>query len=242
MARGAPDYSNIKVGDPIHRLDDMAELAARLTSINTFDRAGNVVWITDFESGLQGTVCGVDDAASTGALSVERAYHGNYSVKLDPQGASGAYANWARVIQFVLTGKVGAEIAVSTDADPLYITLWAYYMDGTTCQRGGLRYDPSTGNWDIGTVDGTWTNVLAGHKIQQGAGAWHNIKLVIDAKTGKYVRAIISKEVVILSEYDLYSYSYGGLGQLFVKFQIDGSAAKHAAVWLDSVIVTQNEP
>lgn len=222
-------------------IGDLAELAARLGSPNTYDRRGTVIWMTDFEYGLQGVPVLVSEAETTYLISANRARFGPYSLKLDPSDEEDSFARWISVIHFMLTGKLGLETLISTDTDPYGVRLRMLYFDGTTQQEGALHYDPATGNWTILTGADTWTTILAGYKLQQGDGAWNPIKLIIDAEDGKYVRMQVAREVVELSEYDLYSVASGNLGQLMCQVYAYGAPASHAAIYVDSIIITQNE-
>jgi len=94
VAHGAPDWWGTEQTSTVHLVQDVGELAARLGSIVTFDRRGNVIWLTSFEDGLQGTSFGVDHVDSKGTLSTNRALGGAYSIRLDPRGAADAYVNW----------------------------------------------------------------------------------------------------------------------------------------------------
>lgn len=222
-------------------IGDLAELAARLGSPNTYDRRGTVVWMTDFRYGLQGSTPGTSDAECEYRISAERSHFGGYSLKLDPSDETGSYVEWGNVVQFMLTGKVGLEALISLGADPDAVLLKILYFDGTTQQRGEVSYDPATGDWTVRTGITTWETVLESFKIQQDATAWNPIKLVIDVESGEYVRLQVARQIVDISEHDLYSLGSDNLGQMVGRVMVSGAAATHAAIWVDAVIITQNE-
>lgn len=242
MPRGAPDYSNVRAYGPLHRLDDQAELAARLGSPVLYSRSGSVVWMTDFERGLQGSTFGTDGAPSAGSLSTARANLGAFSIMLDPQGVADSYVEYGRVVHFVPVGKLSLEASVSTDSDPYGLRLKMFYFTGTTQYYGGLHYDPATGDWKVRNAANAWPVVLEDFKIQQGAGAWTPIKLVVDVENEVYVRAEIAKHFVDLSSHSMYQEASTNNGQLDIRVIAYGSVASHAAVWADGIIVSQNEP
>lgn len=222
-------------------IGDLAELAARMGSINTYDRRGTVIWMTDFRHGLQGSTPGVSDAGCDYHISTERSHFGGYSLELDPSDESGSYIEWGNVVQFLATGKMGLEAIVSLADSPDAVRLKMYHQDGTTIQEAELNYDTESGDWTVRTGDTTWETVLTGFEVQTGATAWYSIKLVIDPETGKYERLQVAKEEVDISEHSIYSYGSGNLGQLICRVMVYGDAARHAAIWVDAVIVTQNE-
>jgi hypothetical protein len=222
-------------------IGDLAELAARLGSISTYDRRGTIIWMTDFEHGLQGTSCGVSDAECDYFVSAERSYHGAYSLKMDPSDEEDSYVEWGWVVHFMPSGYVGLEAAISTVSDPAGIRLKILHFDGTTQQRGELHYDTATGDWTIRTGDTTWETILDGFKLQQGAAAWNPIKLIIDVESGEYVRAQMSGRSVDISDYSLYSLASTNLGQVAVRVMTYGASTTHAPAFVDNIIVTQNE-
>ena len=242
MPRGAPDYSNVKVDQPLHRLTDLAELAARLGSPDVYDRAGNVVWMTNFDHGLQGTEFDVDPVASEGYVTAARSCHGAFSLLFDPSADEGSYVTWGRVVQFLLTGKVATEVVLSTDAYPGGVKLVMHYYTGERQLGAVVFYKLSNKAWYIQAKDLGWVKILESYEIQSGPTAWHHVKLVVDTKEKRYVRLLIDRKVVLLPEYELTDEPSEDLGQLEVRFEVYGEPAYHAPAYLDTVLVTQNEP
>jgi len=220
----------------------MAELATRLGSPVTYDRSGDVVWLTTFEYGLQGTVLGTSGAASSGTITPARSNNGPFSLEMDPDNNEDSYVNWKRIIQFLESGKVGAEVCVSVDTgfEAVRLTIWSW--DGDNELYAPVDYAEEGGLWKVRDKDLGWVTVLSDYVLQQGPGAWHNIKVVIDTENKTYVRLLVDKEVVVLDSYNLVETESEDLGQIEVRFTNYGCAASHAAVYLDTVIVTQNEP
>lgn len=241
MPRGAPDYSNVKADKPLHRLDDMAELAARLDSPVAYSRSGNVIWLTSFEHGLQGVVCTSDHVDSTGAISASRALRGNFSLKFDPRDATTSYVRWSRVVGLLEPGRIGVEISVSLDDSPDAIRITVWYRDGGRELYAPLVYEEDGGLWKIKDKDLGWTTVLEDYSLEKGANAWHQIKLVIDTENKTYLWLLTAKHAVNLSEYNLEDEPSEDLGQLYFRITVYGCPTCHAPVYLDSVIVTQGE-
>lgn len=242
MARGAPDYSNVSAYGPLHRVDDDAELAARLGSLLVYDRAGSLVWMSDFRYGLQGAVPGTSDAECSYSVSVERAHFGPFSIKLDPSDETGSYVEWGTSCQFMEAGRLGLEALISLGSTPDGVRIKLHYYDGGDLEGGQLHYDPATGDWTILNSAGGWTTILEGFKLQKDATTWNPIKLVIDAENDMYVRAQMAKEVIDLSAYSLRSVESDNLGQLNGLVTVYGSSALHAPIFIDAVVITQNEP
>jgi len=217
MPRGAPDYSNVKVDSPVHRLTDLAEHAARLGSVSSYDRSGNVIWFTSFESGLQGSVVASDHIDSTATIVSSRANHGHFSLELDPRNVNDSYANWRRILQFLEAGKIGVEISISVDDDfkNVRLSMWSY--DGDYELYAPLDYAEVGGLWKIRDRDLGWVTVLEDFVLQQGPSAWHNIKFTIDTEEKTYGHLLIGRHVIDISSYNLLESEADDLGQLAVR-------------------------
>lgn len=242
MARGAPDYSNVRAASPLHRLDDMAELAARQGCPSIYDRPGNVVWMQSFESGLQGSTFGTSGAGSSGSLVSSRSIHGAFCIELDPGNVSGNYAEWRSLVHYFPVGKTGYEVSLSLDTNSEEVWLYILAYDGENVLKARIVYYPANGNWDVRKDDGSLATVLTGVKLQQGPTGWHPFKLVIDTEDEVYVRFQIDKHVVDLSDYAIGKSANTALAQLEVGATVYGDADTHAACFFDRFIVTQNEP
>lgn len=242
MPRGAPDYSNVRGPGPIQGSYDQGEMAARLGSPIIYDKAGLLVWMTDFSRGLQGAVPGTNGEGGTYQISSARSHFGPFSLKLDPAATAGSYVEWGSVVQFIESGKVGLEALISHDTDPDGIRLKMLYFDGTTQQRAELHYDPATGDWTVRTGITTWETVIESFKLQQDPTCWNPIKLVIDVENGAYVRVQVAREVEEITQHSLYSLPSPNLGQLACRVMAYGDSDAHAPIYVDAVIVTQQEP
>lgn len=242
MPRGAPDYSNVWSSSPLHRLDDMAEMAARLGSPNVYDRGGYTIWMTDFESGLQGAWVGGDHEDSKATISSARAFHGNFSLKLDPRGVDESYIRWFRVIHYFEAGNIGIEFALSLDSHPERVKCYAFYHDETEIAEASLHYWPEAGLWKIRPENAGWETILEDFQLQTGPAAWHPIKIVLDFDKKEYVRVQIARHVINLPGRTIPTYSPPDAGQLEVRLEVDGSESEHASVYVDGVIITQGEP
>ncbi|GAI16225.1 unnamed protein product, partial [marine sediment metagenome] len=82
MTHGGPDWGTPGPLKTIYTLEDMAELVARLGSIVTFDRRGNIIWLDDFEGTLGKWGIETEGAGYSAQLSAEAARSGGFSAKL----------------------------------------------------------------------------------------------------------------------------------------------------------------
>ena len=222
-------------------IGDLGELAARMGSIDTYDRRGSIVWMTDFESGLQGTVLGTDEGESEGYVSSARSFHGAFSLKLDPSDKKDSYVEWRRIVYFLPAGMVGFEVSLSLDERPdnLHFIIKSY--DGSHSLGARMNYYTATGNWEIRKADGKYVTILSGFKLQYSTSSWHPVKLVVDVENERYVRALIGRNSIDLSDYGIIKTEADDLAQAEVGIACYGSAPAHAPIWIDGVIITQSE-
>ena len=242
MAHGQPDFGMYSLASTIYKLADMGELAARLGSIDTFDRRGDVVWLDDFEDNIAkwlvtslGTGAGV-------ALSTEAARNGAKSAKITTGNAQNDYASIAKYLGSLVTGEVGAEISFTLSDSLIKVMLYLFYYDGTNQHFAGIDYRLDNDTLYYVNAAGGTSVIAAGVALAASQYLFHTIKLVIDLKNDKYARLILDGV-----EYDLSSYSYqvtaSAAGPFFImQFEAQTNVADNISIYADDAIITQNEP
>jgi len=247
---GAPDYSPVKppgqiIPGPIYTLADMGELAVRLGSIVTFDRRGNVLWMDNFESGIEGWEDGSGDGNHS--FSWNPTYHrsGGFCAKLTTDDDTDDNAFMLRRLPYPTLSKNGFEYSFINDIrrKEQYIRLDHY--DGDDLLRGYLRWTQSTRTWAYYTgtsYPGSWVDLAPVIKLEGLVPIFHTIKLVCDFENGEYVRLLVNDTVYDMSGIPLYSVGAGDSPQLvaYIMAVTDSDHATNA--YIDDVIITQNEP
>ena len=242
MAHGAPDYYSSSPKSVVHALQDMAELAARLKSVVTFDRRGDVIALADFSDDLgqwDATPNGVG-ASIARATTVARSSPG--SVNMVPGNANGDQSIIVRSGGITSTGRFGVEVSWTSAGN----TSWLLgsensYFEAASGYSLDWRYNNATKALQIKLLGGAW-QTIATTDFGVTALFWHTFKLVADVDTGKYVRAILDGATIDLSAYSLptvasnVQYGYGQT--LFV----ERIAAGIISLYLDDILFTINEP
>ena len=103
MAHGHPDYGGAAPLATVYTLQDLAELAARLGSIDVFDRRGNVLLLDDFESGIKKWLFGGTGSYSAGWIC-DRAEHGGFCLSIQTEGAATSLVSAYRYLEDWLDG------------------------------------------------------------------------------------------------------------------------------------------
>lgn len=242
MVHTLPDYTTKwRMATIFANIDD-AELAARLGSIDTFDRRGNVVWMDDFEaSTLKWKAITHGDNAAV-ALSAASAYSGAQSMALTAgEGATG-YAYGHRYITTSIAGKIGLDLCFTVDSATKTLTFWLIYNYGNYDYRGELIYYPATDKLVLTDSAGTEQDVFTSRPLYEDSLCYHHLKLVIDSSTLKYVRVLLNEHSFDASAYSLYPASVAGTTHMRVGLQHVSDHAAVKTIYIDNVIITQNEP
>ena len=226
----------------VESVTDLGELAARLGSIVTFDRRGDVVFMDNFECGLAKWVCTAIGSGCSSALSEESPYRGYWSAKLSVGSVAVAISRMDIYTPFPLPSKMGFEIAFTVDGDAGSFSLGMNIYNGTQLIKGEIRYTPSTGALEYIDVDSNLATLASGLSLRADAHQYHVIKLVLDGDGAEYVRVILDSTqykmdgVAARSEASaLDAYMQG-----VVSLISDG--AHTSSIYVDGAIITQNEP
>ena len=242
MGHGFPDFSQTSGAKTIYQLTDMAELAARLGSIVTFDRRGDVVFIDSFENDLlpwQTVVSGDDSSVD---LSLVYKKSGSFSARLNPHNDPGNYASIYRRVALPSSYKFGFEASISFKTAEDYVKLSMIFAYNGEYHSFRVRYAPATGlievyDGDTGFVEVTNANITPTDRYH-----FTTFKLVVDLENDKYVRLLVSEETIDLSAYE--SYIEPAADKSFLMVEVTGYTTHIAgsSLYVDDVIVTQNEP
>ena len=238
---GLPDWYDIKKAGAVSALGDLGELAARLGSIVTFDRRGDVLWLTSFECGLASVETATSGAGGAVVLSTASARNGGYSAKLTAGSDGGKYAQVLKRVHPTVVGKVGVEFSWARRPADTIITVFLAYFPSGAYHYGGLRYHGPDDVWQYLDKANVWQTLEADVDLFSGDAVYHTMKLVIDLETDEYVRAML----------DGFEHSLEGVGMLgsfiqagpYVLALVDLTdiLATNPYIYVDDLIITQNE-
>lgn len=242
MPRGAPDYSNVTAYNPLHRLDDDAELAARLGSVNVFDRAGNVIYIDTFSKGIPQWTIHTYGTGSAASVTTERAASPPFSLKMTT-GSDGAHAIKAELkMPYHHDCKMGVEYSFTHHVNSLEHWCVLYHRDGATRREYFVVLDIDDGVIKVYDSDGAYKNFASGLNLKSDAFVFNQCKLVVDTENDAYVRFTFNNQTWSLEDYAPHEVSESSVPYIAVNVQFTGDAGSSRDHYLDNVIVTQNEP
>lgn len=242
MPHGQRDWSNIGADETVHGIADMGELAARLGSPVTFNREGNVLFLESFECGLGAWLTWTLGAGSSVEISATWSRIGAYCALLTNGAVTPNAARLRTSTHYPVLGSIGSEFTLAFDDNIQYLYIYLDHYDGDVQHRFNLRYDHPNQVLAIYTTTGYVTIADPIVLATWGEYRFHDVKLVVDLATDSYVRLIINE-----TEYNLAAYSAGTFASAlgpYVDFwlSVTGNAGSVSHVYIDDVIITQNEP
>jgi len=214
-----------------------AELAVRLGSIDTYDKRGNVVLSDSFDSPTLKWVTAVNGTGSAVAISTNAAVQGDSSCQLT-SGSNGTRA--AGILKYIhpqVSGKLGAEFSFTVFTNTETITFNFNHSDGTTDHINVVTYDHANSKLKYGAVE-----LATGFVLEDGFTTFHTMKLVIDSKTKKPVRLLVNDNTYDLSGYSPSTQAAGSDAWVEMAIVHISAVGVVNSIYVDNVIITQNEP
>ena len=242
MAHGTPDWGVTAGAVTTYQLTDLGELAARLGSIVTFDRRGDVILLEDFEDGhKRWTLAAPADGASAG-LSVATARSGRYSLKLVAGTSGNPFARAVHSRAAPPAGALGLEASFTLTDNTADWEIVLEWSDGATRYIIAVRYvHPPTSKLQI-WVGADWTTIAELTQQDADPKLFHTLKIVGDPSDGYYKRLLFNQWAYDLSSSQLPTGGVSSPYSLKATLRHNGDGDGAAAGYLEDVILTQNEP
>jgi len=240
MPHGQPDFGMYAPKETIASLADMAELAVRLGSIITYDRRGDVVWFDSFENGTLVWSTTID--GTTGSIAIETAnpHHGAFCCRLTTSHDDIFRTRIYKRFPITIRGGLGLECSLTINPNCDSFDLRFTRHDGVNYHVGGLHHDQLHNKLQYYDYEDRLQDLATG--IQLYSASYHTIKMVVDLKNDKYVRALLDNESYDMSTLAVYRIDSPIEPYLSVQLTYIGKSGLLLANYLDDIIITQNEP
>jgi hypothetical protein len=216
-----------------------AELAARLGSIDTFDRRGQVIFMDDFESGTLGRWTDVSFGPNSKiSLSTAYANRGAFSAKFVCGEAVNDTATMLHYMCYPVLGKIGLEAAVEWHGAESFRFCWQQMLyTGAKLYYAFVRLDINAETLSYLDSAGAWQVFASG--IKPYAHMFRNSKLVVDFLAEKFVRFTLDATEYDLSAYGLrYIVSAAAPGYVLGLAHSRYDGAVTDTIYIDDIIVT----
>ena len=242
MTRGAPDYSNVRGYGPLHRRDDMPELAARLGSPVTFHRAGDVIHLDSFDYGIPSWTEWPGETASEIVASSTRARNGAFSMRLTPGTNSPYRVRPYRDFAFPYPGNIGVEISFTVDYRTDNIEVELLIHDPVDFHAAAIQYNHADQTLYYLKSTGYYGVLEEDIQLSHLPNIFHTLKFVVDFENGLYKHVWLDRYAYEQLDYPVQSFENAEPPFLRVwikSYAIDNSQPVN---YWDDLIVTQNEP
>lgn len=241
MAHGTPDWGVTAGQVTTYQMTDLGELAARLGSIVTHDRRGDVIWLDDMEAGLAKWVVDGTGTGNAQDLSTTRARNGLYSARLVAGTGTANWANMYHLEPFPVVGAFGMEYSFSLANVIGSLTTSFLLYDGTSILRAQVDWDVASGELRYRDAAGAWIVFATGVNLSRDPTLFHTCKLVADTLSKEYYRFILDEDTYSLKDIALQTPASALLPHLEATVEVGGADGLNATAYVDDVILTQNE-
>jgi len=242
MAHGTPDWGVTAGAVTTYQLTDLAELAARLGSIDTFDRRGDVVWLGGFEHGLNKWGSLVSGTGAAVGVSAARSRNGQFSALLTAGSDASRRAEIAREIALPVLSVLGCEVSFSLGSAIDLLDLVVDVFDGTNQVEYYVWWDADAETLNYLDVNGDVVVLATGVDPWKSQTLFHTLKLVVDSSAAQWVRLILDDQQYSLAGVAGWVIGPGTDRRLRLTVRLWGHAGDNDTLYVDDPIITQNEP
>lgn len=242
MPRGQADDGQYAVKEVAASISDMGELAARLGSIVTYDKRGDVVDFDNFEEPVFKWETAYGNTGDYTRLDSTQVKSGSQAIKLHTLSQAGSQAKITKAIFPLASLSIGLEVSLTRPNPNTYFDALIKQNDGDNAQYAKVRYDSLTGTIYILDSTNAYKEIDTGIKLYPETFTFHTIKLVADFATGYYKRLLLDNLEYDISDEALYSEADGDEAYVWFEIGTEDKAADGGDCYIDNIIWTQAEP
>lgn len=242
MAHGTPDWGVTAGGRTVYQMTDLAEHAVRLGSPVSYDRRGDVLWLDDFRSGLAKFVTVTQGEDSVVDLSTARARNGHFSARLVAGSDGNRLARLQKRVPLPVLSVLGLEYSFSLASTIEFLRTYIVVLTGSQEQDFEFRWRDTDDDLQYRDANDAWQTFATGVALHQHATLFHSLKLVFDPFDIEYVRLHLGPTVYSLKGFTAQRYGSDAVPRLDFFIEMGGREGYNDTVYLDDLILTQNEP
>jgi len=241
MAHGAPDDSDVVKIGTVYRLDDMAELAARLGAPVTYNRFGSLLFADTFESGLAAWTIAVNGVGGSVLPSNTRSWEGELSVRmLSGTGVTPDVAI-SKYMPPIADTNIGIQAAFALDTNLVQYDMYVTCGDGARRYFYRVRYDHAAGTLAYRSGLAAYTVFATPGPLFDQANNFHNMKLVVNNTGKEYIRFYLDNVAYPMTGIAVYQDGLLINPFMQVGFKVWGDGALDTVLYLDSFVLTYDE-
>lgn len=223
-------------------IGDLGEHAARLNSMVTYDRRGELVWMDSFSHGLSTWIQSSSGLGAAISLNTSYAFRWPYTAHLIAGTTLTKYAKLEKYFGSQIISVGGLEVCFGLDENFDYVEFRFSIEKGENAPTATIRIYLVANQITAIISEGVEINIGTYPFSLVTTPPYYNLlKLVADFDNSTYVRLLINDQQFDLSAYSLYDPGAGGL-PISVQLNLKGTASVNASMYLAHVILTANEP
>jgi hypothetical protein len=233
--------SSIKVGENVE---------PRL--ISSLSRTGRVYWQDDFEAYTSAVTEKWRQRVGTISLDTSRPFRGKACMKITTGAVLGNDVEADKYLGALPLGRLGWELWFLSQfgvANIHDIELGFYLYDGAYCHEAWVAWLGTVGTlqekWQYINSEGDYTDIPNGTQklyVESDLPIWHHFKLVVDFRTGKYVKLVCDDKTFDLSALSYHKTPDTTKPCIDVGAYIENATATAVSLYVDDVILTDQEP
>jgi len=228
--------------DVTYTLRDDAELAIRLGALSSIDRMGEVIFYDNFSDGLCHWTVSKENSGTEVNEDGTVADTGGWSIKFYlPTGIINQIRLY-RIKPLPYTFRIGFEFAVSLASLCEGMIFRLRFYTGTEAIYFGINLNVANNRIEYQDEDGNFTTFISDVFFYISTSFFHKYKFVVDFNTLEYVRLRAMDTTYSMSGLKPYIFNSALNPHLFVEIWGIGSDSGSITTYLDSIILTQNEP
>lgn len=241
MPRGYPDFGVEEALGETLLPTDIAELAARLGSIHTWDRRGKVILLDNFESPL--LKWGISNiGTATSVLDSTTARSGAQCLKFSVGALVTAISSMSRSVSVQRNERLGLEWAFAPQHTNMYQELRIWYESGTFRKIARILIYSDTGAIWYYDDGGVAVLLATLGELKRSALMFHTAKLVVDFENNKYVRFVLNSIETDMSTLAIQTTGLVSAPTVGIVLYERLDAAGLKVCYVDDWIVTRDEP
>jgi len=241
MVHTLPDYTSKYKNLTISNVTDFAENAARLGSIVSYDRRGNVVLLDDFEGAVLHWNTAIRGVGAGITLSTINQKSGDQSAKLVTGAAINDYASLYRRMPVPVIKRLGFEISLIPEEDVDSTSIYGEIYTGTRRLVPEMRLDTVNDNLEYRNNVDAHTRIDDIDLLDAADECWLTMKMVIDYETEEYVRFILNNTEYDLTGTALRATNNGTAPHMYISIASWKVALVNTTTYVDNFVLTQNE-
>lgn len=240
--RDSPDFGIGDVGQGLSVMIDGAELAARLGSILSFSRTGNLLYQDSFDYGLGSWDIDDNDGDGTAKIYTSSAYRSPYCVRLQCLDDFDSYVSMSKSFGYPYLCNVGMEITFRVNTSVFDLRFTGEMGNSDKKVEFGLWLRSSTELLHYYTEVGSWLGEFENVADIDSPEHFHTLKLVVDLVNDKYLFALFNNVRYTMLYPDLKTSE--GVSYPYIDFTIKSSqdTEQETIIFIDDFIYTINEP